>query len=80
MPRWVMAKRLSLSLLDMSSVYRSTAAAVLNVNGVLELNFFAIFVQMRTLVSKLYIPSTLNNSNRAYTFICLGRAGRFGQC
>ena len=29
---------------------------------------------------KLYIPSTLNNSNRAYTFICLGRAGRFGQC
>ena len=30
--------------------------------------------------SKLYIPSTLNNSNRAYTFICLGRAGRFGQC
>ena len=30
--------------------------------------------------AKLYIPSTLNNSNRAYTFICLGRAGRFGQC
>ena len=27
---------------------------------------------------KLYIPSTLNNSNRAYTFICLGIAGRFG--
>ena len=29
--------------------------------------------------AKLYIPSTLNNSNETHTFICLGRAGRFGQ-
>ena len=29
--------------------------------------------------SKLYIPSTLNNSNETHTFMCLGRAGRFGQ-
>ena len=28
---------------------------------------------------KLYIPSTLNNSNETHTFMCLGRAGRFGQ-
>ena len=28
---------------------------------------------------KFYIPSTLNNSNETYTFMCLGRAGRFGQ-
>ena len=28
---------------------------------------------------KLYTPSTLNNSNQSYTFIGLGRAGRFGQ-
>ena len=30
-------------------------------------------------VPKLYIPSTLNNSNETHTFMCLGRAGRFGQ-
>ena len=28
---------------------------------------------------KLYTPSTLNNSNETHTFMCLGRAGRFGQ-
>ena len=27
----------------------------------------------------IYIPSTLNNSNETHTFMCLGRAGRFGQ-
>ena len=32
------------------------------------------------LYPKLYIPSTPNNSNRTHTFMCLGRAGRFGQC
>ena len=26
-----------------------------------------------------YIPSTPNNSNETYTFMCPGRAGRFGQ-
>ena len=30
-------------------------------------------------VPKLYTPSTLNNSNETHTFMCLGRAGRFGQ-
>ena len=29
--------------------------------------------------SKLYIPSTPNNSNETHTFMCLGRTGRFGQ-
>ena len=29
--------------------------------------------------SKLYIPSTPNNSNETPTFMCLGRTGRFGQ-
>ena len=29
--------------------------------------------------AKLYIPSTLNNSNETHTFMCLGRAGHFGQ-
>ena len=29
--------------------------------------------------AKLYIPSTLNNSNETHTFMCLGRAGRSGQ-
>ena len=28
--------------------------------------------------AKLYIPSTPNNSNATHTFMCLGRAGRFG--
>ena len=28
---------------------------------------------------KLFIPSTPNNSNETYTFMGLGRAGRFGQ-
>ena len=28
---------------------------------------------------KLYIPSTQNNSNETHVFMCLGRAGRFGQ-
>ena len=28
---------------------------------------------------KLYRPSILNNSNETHTFMCLGRAGRFGQ-
>ena len=28
--------------------------------------------------SKLYIPSTPNNSNETHTFMCLGRTGRFG--
>ena len=28
---------------------------------------------------KLYIPSTPNNSNKTHVFMCLGRAGRFGQ-
>ena len=31
------------------------------------------------LASKLYIPSTPNNSNVTNTFMCLGRTGRFGQ-
>ena len=31
------------------------------------------------LMSKLYIPSTPNNSNETHTFMCLGRTGRFGQ-
>ena len=31
------------------------------------------------LLSKLYIPSTPNNSNETHTFMCLGRTGRFGQ-
>ena len=31
------------------------------------------------LESKLYIPSTPNNSNETHTFMCLGRTGRFGQ-
>ena len=30
--------------------------------------------------TKLYIPSTPNNSNETHTFMCLGRTGRFGQC
>ena len=29
--------------------------------------------------AKLYIPSTLNNSNETHTFMCLGRAGCFEQ-
>ena len=29
---------------------------------------------------EIYIQSALNNSNETYIFICLGRAGRFGQC
>ena len=29
--------------------------------------------------TKLYIPSTPNNSNQTHTFMCLGRTGRFGQ-
>ena len=46
-----------------------------NLMGKCQLGF-----RVSNLQAKLYIPSTLNNSNRAYTFICLGRAGRFGQC
>ena len=30
--------------------------------------------------SEIYIYSALNNSNESYTFMCLGRAGRFWQC
>ena len=29
--------------------------------------------------SKLYTPSTPNNSNETHTFMCLGRTSRFGQ-
>ena len=29
---------------------------------------------------EIYIWSAPNNSNETYTFMCLGRAGRFGQC
>ena len=32
------------------------------------------------LLSVIYIQSAPNNSNGTYTFMCLGRAGRFGQC
>ena len=30
-------------------------------------------------LTKLYIPSTPNNSNETHTFMCVGRTGRFGQ-
>ena len=29
--------------------------------------------------TEIYIKSAPNNSNETYTFMCLGRAGRFGQ-
>ena len=29
---------------------------------------------------EIYIQSAPNNSNETYTFMCLGEAGRFGQC
>ena len=35
--------------------------------------------RISALESKLYTPSTPNNSNETHTFICLGRTGRFGQ-
>ena len=41
----------------------------------LVISFSALFVH----ASKLYIPSTPNNSNKTHTFMCLGRTGRFGQ-
>ena len=41
--------------------------------------FRDVQVSFLMLLSKLYIPSTLNNSNETHTFMCLGRAGRFGQ-
>ena len=31
-------------------------------------------------VTEIYIQSAPNNSNETYTFMCLGRPGRFGQC
>ena len=31
-------------------------------------------------VAEIYIQSAPNNSNEIYTFMCLGRAGRIGQC
>ena len=30
--------------------------------------------------AEIYIKSAPNNSNGTYTFMCLGRAGHFGQC
>ena len=31
------------------------------------------------LAAEIYIQSAPNNSNEIHTFMCLGRAGRFGQ-
>ena len=36
-------------------------------------------IQFLTHQAKLSTPSTPNNSNETYTFMGLGRAGRFGQ-
>ena len=36
-------------------------------------------LKLFSLKSKLYTPSTLNNSNETYTFMGLGRVGRSGQ-
>ena len=39
-----------------------------------------IYVGISMMYSEIYIQSAPNNSNETYTFMCLGRAGRFGQC
>ena len=39
----------------------------------------ADFLETSRTTSKVYIPSTPNNSYETHTFICLGRTGRFGQ-
>ena len=44
---------------------------LIKIDSVQDLNF--------RLGAKLYIPSTPNNSNETHTFMCLGRAGHFGQ-
>ena len=44
-----------------------------------DLNYSAAYCNRRGGMAKLYIPSTLNNSNETHTFMCLGRTGRFGQ-
>ena len=36
--------------------------------------------RISALAPEIYIQSAPNNSNEAYTFMCLGREGRFGQC
>ena len=40
---------------------------------------FSYLLQIFVPDSKLYTPSTPNNSNETHNFMCLGRTGRFGQ-
>ena len=41
---------------------------------------FALYQLMSDQMVEIYIKSAPNNSNETYTFMCLGRAGHFGQC
>ena len=38
-----------------------------------------IFTFKVMLIPKIYVLSAPNDSNETHTFMCLGRAGRFGQ-
>ena len=52
-------------------------------DGIVSFNFHAnlIFGLIPVgLGPEIYIYSAPNKSNETYTFMCLGRAGRFGMC
>ena len=48
--------------------------------SIIFLTYFSqLFVDFSTYLSEIYIQSAPNNSNATHTFMCLGRAGRYGQ-
>ena len=45
----------------------------------LDLKNLNLYLKTSMLVPEIYIQSAPNNSNETHSFICLGRAGNFGQ-
>ena len=66
--------------LNLSGNFREEALRDLPVLGVEQFEKSSSLIVRLIHIPEIYIQSAPNNSNETCTFMCLGRAGRFGQC